>query len=210
MLYVWLATTAVIVFLAANLAWRYASRRRSLPCPTWLAWSLENSISDLVTGTRVTLDRMALRPGQRVLEVGPGPGRLLIPAARRVLPEGQVVGLDIQPGMLDRLRTRAQREAIANLTLVQGDAARPHFAAESFDVVFLCTVLGEIPDRQAALRECFALLRPGGQLSITEIIGDPHYQSRRTVERLAEAAGFRLREVQGRWYRYTANFIKPA
>ncbi len=37
---------------------------------------------------QTTLDRMGLQPGQRVLEVGPGPGRLLIPAARRVLPAG--------------------------------------------------------------------------------------------------------------------------
>jgi len=75
-----------------NVWWRRQSRRRSLPCPTWLAGSLASPLADRVIGTQETLDRMGLQPGQRVLEVGPGPGRLLIPAAWRVLPGGEVVG----------------------------------------------------------------------------------------------------------------------
>jgi hypothetical protein len=39
--------------------------------------------------------------------------------------------------------------------------------------------------------------------------GDPHYQSRATVQRLAEEAGFHLQSIQGRWWFFTANFIKP-
>jgi predicted methyltransferase len=75
--------------------------------------------------------------------------------------------------------------------------------------VFLCTALGEIPDRAAALGQCHRALKPGGVLAITEIIGDPHYQSRSVVRRLAEAAGFRLQSIQGRWWFYTARFLKP-
>jgi ubiquinone/menaquinone biosynthesis C-methylase UbiE len=133
---------------------------------------------------------------------------LLIPAAQRVLPGGEVVGLDIQPGMIERLEARAAQAGVSNLTAILGDATRPHFPAGSFDVIYLCTVLGEIPDREAALRECYAALKPGGLLSITEIFPDPHYQSRATVRRLAEAAGFRLRELHGPWYFFTANFVK--
>jgi hypothetical protein len=46
-------------------------------------------------------------------------------------------------------------------------------------------------------------------LSITEMAGDPHYQFRATVQRLAEEAGFRLQSIQGGWWFFTANFIKP-
>lgn len=163
---------------------------------------------DRVLGTQSTLDRIGLKPGQRVLEVGPGPGRLLIPAARRVQPGGEVVGLDIQPGMIERLKMRAAQAGVPNLKAILGDATQPHVPPESFDVVYLCTVLGEIPDRKAALRQCYLALKPGGLLSVTEIFPDPHYQSRTTVQRLAETAGFRLREVHGPWYFFTANFVK--
>jgi ubiquinone/menaquinone biosynthesis C-methylase UbiE len=200
-----------LVFLVVGIGslwWRRLSRSRALPCPTWLAWSLEGPLMDRVLGTQTTLDRMGLRPGDRVLEVGPGPGRLLIPAARRVLPGGEVVGVDIQPGMLERLRTRAIREGVSNLSAVLGDATEPHFRPGSFDVIYLCTVLGEIPDRSATLRRCYEVLQPGGRLSITEMFPDPHFQSRSTVRRLAKAAGFRLQTVIGPWYFFTANFVK--
>lgn len=196
------------VLIAVSLWWRGASRRRSLPCPTWLANLLDSPWSDRLLGTQATLDRIGLQPGQRVLEVGPGPGRLLIPAAQRVLPTGEVVGLDIQPGMLVRLENRAKTAAVPNLTGILGDATQSHFPPDSFDVAYFCTVLGEIPDRESALRQCHAALRPGGLLSITEIFPDPHYQSCATVRRVAEAAGFRLKEVRGAWFFFTANFVK--
>jgi ubiquinone/menaquinone biosynthesis C-methylase UbiE len=163
---------------------------------------------DRVLGTQTTLDRIGLRPGQRVLEVGPGPGRLLIPAAKRVQPGGEVVGLDIQPGMIERLNARAAQAGVSNLTTLLGDATQSNVPPESFDVIYFCTVLGEIPNREAALRQCCAALKPGGVLSITEIFPDPHYQSRTTVRRLGESAGFHLKEMQGPWYFFTANFVK--
>jgi ubiquinone/menaquinone biosynthesis C-methylase UbiE len=194
--------------ILASLAWRTASHYRSLPCPTALAWLLDNPLAGRVLGTQSTLQWMGLRPGQRVLEIGPGPGRLSIPAARQVLPGGEVVGLEIQPGMLDRLKARAAQAGVTNLTAVLGDAPQAHFAPESFDVVCLCTVLGEIHDRAEVLRQCWQVLRPGGRLSITEVMVDPHYQSRATVQRLAEGAGFELEHVYSRGYRFTANFVK--
>jgi predicted methyltransferase len=82
-------------------------------------------------------------------------------------------------------------------------------AEASFDLAFLVTTLGEIPDRAAVLAQCFLALKPGGSLSVTELFPDPHYQSRSTVKRLAEEAGFRFQSVQGGWWLFTANFVKP-
>lgn len=198
----------VAAAVGGSLWWRRSSRQRSLPCPTLLAWWLDNPLSSRLLGTQTTLNRIGLKPGQRVLEVGPGPGRLLIPAAKRVLPGGEVVGLDIQAGMLERLKARAAQRGVSNLTTVLGDAAEARFPPGSFDVIYMCTVLGEIPEREAALRQCYAALKDSGVLSITEIFSDPHYQSRDTVRKLAEAAGFRLREMHGPWYFFTANVVK--
>jgi len=205
----WIVLGLLGLLVALNLGWRWASRKKSLPCPSTLAWLLENPLVQRLNGTKTTLSRLGLRPGLKVLEIGPGPGRLLIPAAKMVSPGGEAVGIDIQRGMIDRLLLRTEREGVTNLKAILGDAALSHVAGCSFDVVFLCTALGEIPDRAAALAQSFRALKPGGLLSITEMAGDPHYQSRSTVRRLAEKAGFRLQSIQGGWWFFTANFVKP-
>ncbi|MGE3406405.1 MAG: class I SAM-dependent methyltransferase [Pirellulales bacterium] len=205
-----LTVIAVIATVATFfIGWRWASRVWSLPCPSLVGWALESSFYERITGTAKTLDRIGLKPGQRVLEVGPGPGRLLIPAARRVLPGGEVVGIDIQPGMIDRLKERAKAANVTNLTAILGDATQPIVPEASFDLAFLVTTLGEIPDRAAALAQCFRALKSGGFLSVSEMLPDPHYQSKATVKRLAEAAGFRLQSIEGGAWLFTATFVKP-
>lgn len=71
------------------------------------------------------------------------------------------------------------------------------------------TVLGEIPDRKTALKEIFDALKPGGILSVTKIIFDPHFQRRRTVGRLASEVGFREREFFANGVAFTVNLEKP-
>jgi predicted methyltransferase len=185
--------TVIVIFVG----WRLASRVWSLPCPSLVGWALESPFYAWMTGTEKTIQRIGLRPGQRVLEIGPGPGRLLIPAAQRVLPDGEVVGIDIQPGMVERLNKRATMANVSNLTAILGDATQPIVTEASFDVAFLVTT------------QCFRALKPGGVLSVTEMLPDPHYQSKATVKRLAEAAGFQLNSVEGGAWLFTANFIKP-
>lgn len=202
----WLAGLGLV---AVGIWWRYAARRRALPCPTWLAWLANGPLLNHLLGTEHTLDRMGVCSGMRVLEIGPGPGRLLIPAARRVLPGGEVVGLELQLGMIARLQARAAEAGITNLDVIHGDATAPGIPSDRFDLVYLSAVLGEIPDREQALRNAYLALKPGGTLSITEILPDPHYQSQQTVRRLAQVAGFTPRDVHGTWRRYTANFVKP-
>jgi ubiquinone/menaquinone biosynthesis C-methylase UbiE len=206
---VWIVVAVLGVVVLFFLGWRWASRVWSLPCHTLFAWFLDSRFYERITGTEVTLRRMGLRPGQRVLEVGAGTGRLLVPAAQRVLPGGEAVGIDIQPGMVERLKERARRAQVSNLTAILGDATQPVVPEASFDLAFLVTTLGEIPDRAAVLAQCLRALKPGGVLSITEMFPDPHYQTRSTVKRLAEEAGFRLQSLQGGWWLFTANFVKP-
>jgi ubiquinone/menaquinone biosynthesis C-methylase UbiE len=207
---VWIVVALLAAFLASSLGWRWASRRWTLPCPASLAWLLESSVFERFNGTKVTLDRLGLLPGQQVLEIGPGPGRLLIPAARRVLPGGAAVGIELQPAMQNRLLARASQAGLTNLKVILGNATDAHVPEASFDLVFLCAVLGEIPNRAAALRQCYRALKPGGTLSITELAGDPHYQSRSVLARLTQEAGFQPRSVRGGWWLFTADFVKPS
>ena len=95
-------------------------RRRSLPHPSWLSWLLENPYMDAVTGSSLILKRIKLTPGMRVLDVGCGPGRMAIPAAKKVGPEGKVVALDIQMPMLEKVKKRAEASGLSNIQTVLG------------------------------------------------------------------------------------------
>jgi ubiquinone/menaquinone biosynthesis C-methylase UbiE len=209
MLVAWIVMALAAVFFVVFFAWRWASRRWSLPCPSLFAWMFEGSLVDRLSGTQLTLDRLRLQPGQTILEVGPGPGRLLIPASFRILPGGRAIGIDVQHKRIERLKSRASAAGAANLTPLVGDAAALKLERDTVDLVYLCTVLGEVPDRARALAEAFRVLKPGGAISITEIKGDPHYQSRAKVDQLARAAGFEPVVVEGGFWMYTATFRKP-
>ncbi len=205
----WIIAVLVLLFVAVHFGWRYASRRWTLPCPTAFSAAVDGRLVDAIAGTQITLDRMGIGPGMTVVEIGPGPGRLLLPAARRVLPGGKAIGVELQQGMLNKIRRKLVLSNPGNIELILADATQPVLPRESADLIFLCTVLGEIPDRTTALRNCFDALKTGGRLSITEIVFDPHYQSRAKVAELTRGVGFEPEEVTGNWRRYTANFRKP-
>jgi ubiquinone/menaquinone biosynthesis C-methylase UbiE len=192
------------------LAWRLASRRQSLPCPVWLRWlvELDNPFTQ-TNRAHVIIRHLDLQPGMTVLDAGCGPGRLTIPLAQRVGPRGEVLAMDLQAGMLQRAQQKAQALQLANIRWLQAGIGAGKLEREYCDRALLVTVLGEIPQREAALQEIFAALKPGGLLSITEIIFDPHFQSRRTVRQLAQAAGFKEQAFFGNRLAYTLHFAKP-
>lgn len=205
--------TALLIGLGsvtlALVSFRWFSRRHAIPCPACLTVLLENPYMAAVAGSRLLLDRARVETGMNVLDVGSGPGRLAIPAAQTVSPTGRVVALDLQPAMIQQLKERAAALGLTNVETIVGGAGEGHLARGVFDRAFLVTVLGEVVRQEAALREIFEALAPGGLLSITEVIPDPHYQSRRRVRRLAESVGFEYRETIGPWYAFTMNFARP-
>jgi ubiquinone/menaquinone biosynthesis C-methylase UbiE len=200
---------AAVVTLGFVLGWRLLARRAALPCPTACLWLLENRMMERVAGAELLLDRAGVQPGMTVLDAGCGPGRLTIPLAARVGPAGQVLAVDLQTAMLERLSARLESHVIRNVRTQHAALGAGMLPAGTFDRAFLVTVLGEIPDRLGALCEIRAALKPGGVLSLTEVFPDPHYQSRGTVRRLATAAGLRVVEVLGSWRAFTANLARP-
>jgi ubiquinone/menaquinone biosynthesis C-methylase UbiE len=154
--------------------------------------------------------RAALAPadGERVLEIGPGTGYYTLELAAWVAPGGGVEIFDIQREMLDHTMRRAAEAGVTNVSPTQGDAQQLPFEDATFDAAVLVTVLGEIPDRDAALREITRVLRPGGRLIVGELIGDPHYVTPGSLEREAQAAGLRLDSRLGPAFGYFARLVK--
>lgn len=200
----------ILLLVVVGVLWRISSRHHSLPCPVWLGWLVELDNPLTKTNRAATiLQQLKLTPGMKVLDAGCGPGRVTIPAAQKVGGQGRVVALDIQQGMLARARAKAEQAGLDNIDFVQAGLGEGMLTPGYFDRALLVTVLGEVPDQAAAIREIFDALKPGGLLSVTEIMFDPHYQRRSRVTRLAGAAGFRETQFFGNRIAYTLHFIKP-
>lgn len=106
------------------------------------------------------------------------------------------------------LRDRVQASGLSNIDPVHGGLGQGLLDVNQFDRAFLVTVLGEIPDQLGALQEIRRGLKPGGILSVTQVLPDPHYQSQQKVRLLCERAGFAFEEVFASWRAFTMNLVK--
>ena len=194
---------------------RISHRLKPRPMPVRRAGVLRSSARRKLFGTpEQIIERVGVTPGMRVLEIGPGPGNFTGTLARYVASQakqGSITCVEIQPEMIDMLRQLLVTEQIKNVEIVQGDAQKLSFPPESFDMVFLATVVGEVPDAQALFHECARVLKPGGILAVTEQIGDPDFRLSGSIRKLAittnlQDSGY----VEGPWWNYTARYRKPA
>jgi ubiquinone/menaquinone biosynthesis C-methylase UbiE len=148
--------------------------------------------------------------GERLLEVGPGTGYYAVPVAEWIGPSGSLELLDVQQDFLDHTARRAAERGLENLRPTLGDAQRMPYPDAAFDAAYLVTVLGEVPDQDAALRELRRVVRPGGRVVFGELFGDPHMVTAGTLRKRAEAAGLRFEDRVGPAFGFFARFAVPA
>jgi ubiquinone/menaquinone biosynthesis C-methylase UbiE len=149
------------------------------------------------------------KPGERVLEVGPGTGYYALPVAGWLEPGGRLDVLDVQQEMLDHTLERAGRQGIGNIVPTRADARSLPFPDATFDAAYLITVLGEVPDQGAALRELRRVVKPAGRIVVGELFGDPHMVTHRALRSRAAAAGLQVeRKLGGRLWHFTR--LQPA
>lgn len=196
-----------LAVLGVLIAWHLSSR---LPCPAWLGWLVERDNPFTKTNrASVIIDHLNLKPGMNVLDAGCGPGRLTIPIAKAIGPTGKVTAVDIQLAMLQRTEEKARLANLHNIQFLQTGIGNGKLGHSQYDRALLVTVLGEIPDRKNALKEIFDALKPGGILSVTEVIFDPHFQRRSKVLNLVKEVGFQERKTFGNFLAFTMLFEKP-
>ena len=97
----------------------------------------------------------------RMLEVPVGTGVLSMPVYER-LPDADITCLDYSPDMMERARRQAEKRSLENVSFMQGDAGKLPFPDGSFDLVLSLNGFHAFPDKEAAYREVFRVLKPGG------------------------------------------------
>ena len=152
------------------------------------------------------LATLAPQPGERILEIGPGTGYYTLDIARALEPAGTLDIFDLQQDMLDHTMRRATGAGLSNVVAQQGNAEKLPYDDATFDGAYLVTVLGEIPDRIAALRELNRVIKPNGRMVVGELFGDPHMVSLKSLEAEATEAGFSFEVREGPAFGFFARF----
>jgi ubiquinone/menaquinone biosynthesis C-methylase UbiE len=134
---------------------------------------------------------LGIRPGERVLEIGPGTGLQALHVAGLLGSAGRLDIIDVQDEMLEHVMRRARAVGITSITAAKADARQLPFPAATFDAAYLVTVLGEIPEPAAAVRELRRVLKPTGRLVVGEFL-DRHYVPVVDLLRYGNAAGLEL------------------
>jgi phosphatidylethanolamine/phosphatidyl-N-methylethanolamine N-methyltransferase len=113
-------------------------------------------------GRLVAIERMGIKAGDRLLEVGVGTG-----INARLYPSNcQVTGVDLSAHMLEKARARVERQGVRNIRLLPMDAAQMTFPDESFDIVYAPYVISVVPDPVKVVSEMRRVCRPGGKIII--------------------------------------------
>ncbi|HVG69783.1 MAG TPA: methyltransferase domain-containing protein [Vicinamibacterales bacterium] len=143
------------------------------------------SVYDLIFGPTlhpgrlVARDRMEIRPGSHILEVGVGTGINASLYPRNC----HITGIDLSTSMLDKARERVAREGLRNVRLMEMDAAKTTFADDTFDIVYAPYLISVVPDPVMVACEMRRVCKPGGKIVILN-----HFRSANPVLSRVERA----------------------
>jgi cyclopropane fatty-acyl-phospholipid synthase-like methyltransferase len=163
-------------------------------CPWWLGYFLASPLRRLLEDPTEILGPY-VQPGMTVLEPGPGMGFFTRELARKVGPEGRVVAIDVQPRMLNGLRSRLQKAGLAHRVdarLASAESLGIQDLAGKVDFILAYAVVHEMASSRSFFDQASAAAKPGARLLMVEPKGHVTPQEFESELQDAAEAGFVL------------------
>ena len=123
---------------------------------------------DRVLKVNEVIERLKLKPGDIVADIGSGSGVFSIPMAKAIAPNGILYAVDIDQKMLDFVAERAKKEGVTNLKTVLGEYDDPKLPVKDVDVAFFHRVLHMIEHRQAYVNSTAKYMKPDGRIVVID------------------------------------------
>ena len=175
--------------------------------PHQWAFTLLLPIRNIFLSPRQLIKRIELKDNYSVLELGPGPGYFSSYFAKE-LKRGKLYLADIQQEMLDYAKKRLDKRKLTNTEYYLCNGNTFSFNDNSFDIIYMVTVIGEVENKDKYIKEFYRILKPNGILSISELAGDPDKMTINELKSMIEIHNFKVHNIYGNKRNFTINFKK--